>query len=77
MTVAKLSSNGPMKVASDSSYFIQMADLVAYAAFRAHIAPGPNIARVCPQSMWLNIGPATFTAASGLRPRSAPGIVLR
>lgn len=54
-----------------------MADLVAYAAFRANVAPGPGVARVCPPDMWDQIGPATHTAVSGLRPRSKPGIVLR
>ncbi|ART73275.1 hypothetical protein BTO20_36295 [Mycobacterium dioxanotrophicus] len=67
----------PIPLKSSSSYFIQMSDLVAYAAFRAHIAPTSQLARICPQTMWENIGPATFTAASGFRPRSAPGIVLR
>ncbi|WP_237076659.1 DUF3800 domain-containing protein [Mycobacteroides abscessus] len=74
---ASLLVDDPVPVKSSSSYFIQMADLVAYTAFRAHLAPGPNVARVCPQSMWDEIGPATFTAATGLRPRSAPGVVLR
>lgn len=62
---------------SQNSYFIQMADLIAYAAFRDVIPPGANVAQVCPQPMWYEIGPGTHTAVSGLRPRAAPGIVLR
>nr|WP_239643341.1 DUF3800 domain-containing protein [Mycobacteroides abscessus] len=74
---ASLLVDDPVPVKSSSSYFIQLADLVAYAAFRAHIAPGPNVARVCPQPTWHEIGPAIFTPATSLRQRSAPGIVLR
>jgi hypothetical protein len=67
----------PVPRRSEGSYFIQLADLVAYAAFRFEISPSPPVAAVCPQGMWNDIGPATFSAATGLRPRSAPGIVLR
>ncbi|MFT4265590.1 MAG: DUF3800 domain-containing protein [Nocardioides sp.] len=67
----------PVPRRSDQSYFIQMADLVAYAAFRAVVPPGPSIARVCPDTMWDVIGPATHTAVSKVKPRSKPGIVLR
>ena len=74
---ASLLVDDPVPRRSSHSYFIQMADLVAYAAFRAHVPPGPAIAQVCPQGMWDEIGAATHTAVSGLRPRSRPGIVLR
>jgi hypothetical protein len=67
----------PVPRRSSQSYLIQLADLVAYAGFRAVVEPGPAIARVCPTDMWLAIGPATHTVVSGLRPRSLPGIVLR
>lgn len=67
----------PVPRRSQQSYFIQLADLVAYAAFRAVIPPGAAIAQVCPQTMWDEIGPATHTAVASLRPRSRPGIVLR
>jgi hypothetical protein len=67
----------PVARRSDHSYLIQAADLVAYAAFRSVVAPGSAIARVCPATMWNEIGSATHTAVSGLRPRAAPGIVLR
>lgn len=57
--------------------FGQIADLVAYAAFRAVVPPGAAIATVCPQDMWDEIGGATHKAVSGLKPRSKPGIVVR
>jgi hypothetical protein len=74
---ARLLVDDPIARKSHQSYFVQLADLVAYAAFRAYIPPGPGIARVCPSSMWREIGPATHTAVSGLRQRSEPGIVIR
>lgn len=76
-TPARRLVDDPIARKSEQSYFIQLADLVAYAAFRSVIPPGPGIARVCPQTMWGEIGAATHTAVSGLRPRAAAGIVLR
>lgn len=74
---ARLLVDDPVPRRSHHSYFVQAADLVAYAAFRAVIAPSPGIARVCPPDMWDEIGAATHRAVSGLKPRSKPGIVLR
>jgi Protein of unknown function (DUF3800) len=74
---AKLLVDDPVPRRSKQSYFIQMADLVAYAAFRAVVAPGSALAQVCPQIMWDEIGPATHTAVAKLVPRARPGIVLR
>lgn len=59
------------------SYLIQAADLVAYAAIRAHVPPSRNVARVSPADMWDELGPANHKATTGLRPLSRPGIVLR
>lgn len=67
----------PVPRKSNQSYFIQLADLVAYAAFRSVVPPGGNIARVCPQSMWDHIGTATHAAVNIRKPRAAQGIVLR
>jgi hypothetical protein len=67
----------PVPRKSSQSYFIQLADLVAYAAFRSVVPPGAAVALVCPQDMWDEIGSATHTAVNKYRPRAAPGIVLR
>jgi hypothetical protein len=74
---AGLLVDDPIARRSQHSYFIQLADLVAYAAFRGVVTPGASVARVCPQDMWDEIGPATHTAVTSLVPRSRPGIVLR
>lgn len=74
---ARLLIDDPIPRRSQHSYLVQLADLVAYAAFRAVVVPGPAIARVCPSTMWDEIGAATHTAVSRLKPRSRPGIVLR
>jgi hypothetical protein len=74
---ADLILDDPIPRDSRQSYFVQMADLVAYAAFRSVIPPSTAVGAVCPKTMWDRIGPATHKAVSGLRPRAAPGIVLR
>jgi len=74
---ARLLVDDPVPRRSHHSYFIQAADLVAYAAFRAVIAPSVGIARVCPPTMWDEIGAATHKVVNSLKPRSKSGIVLR
>lgn len=74
---ARLLVDDPIPRRSNHSYFIQLADLVAYSAFRSIVPPGPSVASVCPENMWLEIGPATHSAVARLRPRAAPGIVYR
>lgn len=74
---ARLLVDDPVPRRSNHSYFIQTADLVAYAGFRAVIAPGATIAQVCPQAMWEEIGAARHKAVARVVPRSRPGIVLR
>jgi len=61
---------------SSQSYFIQLADLCAYAAFRTVYAPGR--ASVCPGSMWNELGGARLTEANQLAGSfgSAPGVVV-
>lgn len=67
----------PMPKASDQSLFIQMADLVAYAAFRNLYVPGRSISNVVDQNMWHTMGSAIFVKANGLKPTTTPGIVER
>jgi hypothetical protein len=77
LAAAKHLVDDPIPRHSHQSYMIQLADLVAYAAFRAVIPPSTRVAAVCPATMWDHMGPAILTAVSGLKPRSRPGIVLR
>lgn len=74
---ATLLVDDPVSRQSTQSYFIQVADLLAYAAFRSVVAPGPNLASICPQGMWGEVGEATHRAVAALKPRAAAGIVLR
>lgn len=67
----------PVARQSTQSYFIQVADLLAYAAFRSVVPPGRNIETICPQGMWGEIGDATHRKVAALKPRAAAGIVLR
>lgn len=74
---ASLLVDDPVPRRSQHSYFVQMADLTAYAAFRAYVKPGEAIARVCPQPMWDELGPAVHAATTKLKRISRPGIVVR
>jgi hypothetical protein len=62
---------------SHENLFLQCADLVAYAAFRSVVPPPARIDSVCPATMWNQLGSATLTQVNQVRPRAAPGIVLR
>lgn len=73
-TPAKLLIDDPVPRQSDQSYFIQLADLVAYAAFRKHHPPPVKRASVCPQNMWDRIGTAVFKEATQLQ-AGQPGVV--
>jgi hypothetical protein len=75
---AALLVDDPQPVESRHSYFLQFADLVAYAGFRTLVAPSASIESVCPASMWEEIGPATHAAVNQLKPRGGiPGVVVR
>jgi hypothetical protein len=74
---ASLLIDDPVARQSTQSYFIQVADLLAYAAFRSVIPPGRNIETICPQGMWGEVGDATHRPVAALKPRAAAGIVLR
>lgn len=52
----------PVPRDSKQSYFIQLADLNAYAAFRAIYPPPPTRGKVVPGRMWDFLGGAHFTA---------------
>lgn len=61
---------------SQQSYFIQLADIVAYAAWRSHMAPSASVAQVVPGGSWSHVGAATHTAVNRLS-GGTPGVVVR
>ncbi|WP_154792485.1 DUF3800 domain-containing protein [Occultella kanbiaonis] len=68
----------PVPRTSHHSYFIQLADLVAYAGWRSYQRPGAGVAAVVPQSMWSHIGSATKSEVNMWSLNgSVPGVVLR
>lgn len=68
----------PVPRDSQHSYFVQLADLVAYAGWRTYMAPSAGVAQVVPSSMWEAIGPATRTLVNRQKLNgSVPGVVLR
>lgn len=56
-------------VARDSalSYFVQAADLAAYAAFRRYAPPGRSTGKVCNERMWDEVRPSWRTEVSSRR----------
>jgi hypothetical protein len=67
----------PVPRDSKQSYFVQLADLAAYAAFRRFHPPPPRLTPIVPQGMWDELGPArylrsravTVSASFGIRPK--------
>lgn len=64
----------PVSRDSGQSYFIQLADLSAYAAFRRLYPPPPRARQIVPQSMWDELGNARF-APVNMYSGGPPGIV--
>lgn len=75
---ARLLIDDPVSRDSRQSYFIQLADVSAYAAFR-RIHPSPHHAPIVPQEMWDELGEAIYADANYLarldHPEDPPGIV--
>lgn len=68
----------PIPRNSQNSFFIQLADMVAYAAWRSYMAPSPGVAQVVPKRMWDQVGTATHTKVNSWSLNgSVPGVVLR
>jgi hypothetical protein len=65
----------PVARNSAENYFIQLADMVAYCAFRK-VFPAKRDDAVVPNDLWDSLGSAVYTAATSLKPGMAPGIVL-
>ncbi len=64
--LARLIIDDPVPRHSDQSFFVQLADLVAYAAFRYVYAPPARAVQIVPQGMWLELGDARFAPVSGV-----------
>lgn len=64
----------PVPRNSTQSYFLQLADMNAYAAFRHVVPPPPRAIQVVPQTMWAELGTARLLAVSQLA-GGPPGIV--
>jgi hypothetical protein len=60
---ARLLIDDPVSLQSHQSYFVQLADLVAYAAYRRHYPPPANRFAVCHESMWDELGTARYALA--------------
>jgi len=65
----------PVSRNSAQSYFLQLADLNAYAAFRRTIPPPPRPVNICPEMMWENLGAARYAAANRRAGGPSDGIV--
>jgi hypothetical protein len=61
---ARLLLDDPVGRKSHESYFIQLADLAAYAAFRYYYAPPARRVNIVPQSMWDELGSARLGAVN-------------
>lgn len=75
----RLLVDDPVSRDSRQSYFIQLADLSAYAAFRMIHPPPQRHTQIVPQGMWAELGGAIYTDANYLarldHPADLPGIV--
>jgi Protein of unknown function (DUF3800) len=59
----------PVPRDSRQSYFLQLADLAAYAAFRRLYPPPPRPAQIVPHRMWDELATSRFQAGtSGAKP---------
>jgi len=66
----------PIPRTSHHSYFVQFADLVAYAGWRTYMAPTRSVARVCPESMWQELGSGIHAPVNKIS-GGEPGVVVR
>jgi len=65
----------PIPRSSHQSYFLQLADLDAYAAFRRLYAPPARPVQIVPQTMWDELGSARFRPVRSLYRGGPAGIV--
>lgn len=72
---ATLLLDDPASRSSDQSYFLQFADLVAYAAFRNVYPPPQRRTQIVPQVMWNELGEARYAQVNKFS-GGTPGVVL-
>lgn len=65
----------PVPRHSHDSYFIQLADLTAYAAFRRLYPPPARAVQIVPQNAWNELGAARFRPVRSAKYGDPPGIV--
>jgi hypothetical protein len=70
----KLLLDDPISRDSKQSYFVQLADLNAYAAFRRLYPPPPRLVTIVPMDTWNRLGTARLSAANSIS-GGPPGIV--
>lgn len=71
----KMLIDDPVPRRSDHSFFVQLADLAAYAAYRRVYPPPSKVQSVCPQSTWDELGPALAADATALAQRRDPTVI--
>jgi len=72
---ARLLLDDPVSRKSHESYFLQLADLDAYAAFRSYYPPPKRPINIVPQGMWDQLGSARMGAVNQYS-GGTPGIVV-
>lgn len=72
---ARLLLDDPVSRKSHESYFLQLADLDAYAAFRRYYPPPTRPVNIVPQGTWDELGAARMGAVNQLS-GGTPGIVV-
>lgn len=72
---ARLLLDDPVSRKSHESYFLQLADLDAYAAFRSYYPPPVRPINIVPQGMWDELGAARMGAVNQIA-GGTPGIVV-
>lgn len=65
----------PVPRNSQQSYFLQLADMTAYAAFRRLCPPPARRTQIVPERMWDQLGDARFAKVRSSRYGDPPGIV--
>lgn len=67
----------PIPRDSETSYLLQLADMVAYAGWRTYMRPSQTVAEVVPGSAWNQLGSSILKPVNSLKLNgSVPGVVL-